>query len=156
MPRGFTEPFARRLDAICNIRVREAEEGDAVEPGVALIAPAGLHMTVARVKAGDAALRHQVALSLNPPDMTHRPSADVLFRSVAENYGKRSMGVIMTGMGSDGAHGLKELRDSGGFTIAQDEATSAIFGMPRAALDLDAADIVVPVTSIADEILKRA
>lgn len=156
MPRGFTEPFARRLDAICNLQVREAEEGDVVQPGVALVAPAGLHLTIKRVKGGVAALRHQVALSLNPPDMMHRPSADVLFRSVAENYGKRSIGVIMTGMGSDGAQGLKALRDSGGFTIAQDEATSAIFGMPRAALELDAADIVLPLTSIADEILKRA
>lgn len=156
MPRGFTEPLARRLDAICNLQVREAEEGDVVQPGVALVAPAGLHMTIKRVKGGGAALRHQVSLSLNPPDMMHRPSADVLFRSVAENYGKRSIGVIMTGMGSDGAQGLKALRDSGGFAIAQDEATSAIFGMPRAALDLDAADIVVPLTSIAEEILKRA
>lgn len=156
MPRGFTEPLARRLDAICNLQVREAEEGDVVQPGVALVAPAGLHMTITRVKGGGAALGHQVSLSLNPPDMMHRPSADVLFRSVAEHYGKRSIGVIMTGMGSDGAQGLKKLRDSGGFTIAQDEATSAIFGMPRAARDLDAADIVVPLTSIAEEILKRA
>jgi len=156
MPRGFTETFAKRLDAICNIRVREAEEGDVVQSGLALVAPAGLHMTVRKTKGEDAVLRHQVTLSLNPPEMIHRPSADVLFRSVAENFGRRSIGVIMTGMGSDGAQGLKELRDSGGFTIAQDEATSAIFGMPRAAIDIDAADIVVPLTSIADEILLRA
>ncbi len=155
MPRGFTDAFAKRLDSICSIQVKEAEEGDAVRPGVALVAPAGLHMTLRKTKQGESA-QYQVRLSIDPMDILHRPSADVLFQSVAEHYGRRSLGVIMTGMGSDGASGLKSIREKGGFTIAQDEATSAIFGMPQAAIKNNAVDIVVPITSVADEIMMRA
>lgn len=156
MPRGFTGAFAKRLDSISGIEVKEAEEGDAVRPGLALIAPAGLHITVMPQNSGGAGRKYQVKLSVDPMDTLHRPSADVLFRSVAEHCGSRCLGVILTGMGSDGAAGLKAVRDRGGFTIAQDEATSAIFGMPLAAIRNDAVDLVVPITSVADEILKRA
>lgn len=156
MPRGFTGAFSKRLDTICSIEVKEAEEGDEVRPGLALVAPAGLQMTIQQTKTSNAGNRYEVRLSVDPMEALHRPSADVLFRSVADMCGRRAIGVIMTGMGSDGAAGLRSIREKGGFTIAQDEATSAIFGMPRAAIENGAADIVSPVTSIADEILRHA
>ncbi len=151
MPPGFTGPLAKRFDMLCDIPVREAREGDAVRPGEVLIAPAGLHMTV-RSMAGHAS----VTLGLEPQDEIHRPSIDVLFASVARSFGRRAVGVILTGMGSDGAVGLKAIKEEGGVAIAQDEATSAIFGMPRAAAEKGAVDKMLPVTSIAEEILKKA
>jgi len=151
MPQGFTGPLAKRLDTLCDIRVKEAEEGDHVEPGVCLVAPAGHHMTLRR---GPDFTRAK--LSLEPSGETHRPSVDVLFSSVARNFGNRSIGVLLTGMGSDGAKGMREIKESGGFTIAQNEATSAIFGMPRVAIANKVVDKVLPITSIAEEILQRA
>ncbi|MDA8079848.1 MAG: chemotaxis response regulator protein-glutamate methylesterase [Nitrospiraceae bacterium] len=151
MPRGFTAPLAKRLDATSSIAVREAEEGDAVEPGTALIAPAGLHMTVRTTGSG-----YKVRLDIEPMDEIHRPSVNVLFRSVGERAGGRSIGVLLTGMGSDGARGMGVIKEQGGFTIAQDEATSAIYGMPRAAAEGGVVDMVLPLTSIAGEVLKRA
>jgi two-component system chemotaxis response regulator CheB len=151
MPPGFTAPLARRFDMLCDVPVREAVDGDTVRPGEVLIAPAGLHMTV-RKTAGHTS----VTLGLEPQDEIHRPSIDVLFASVALSFGRRAVGVILTGMGSDGAAGLKAIKEEGGFAIAQDEATSAIFGMPRAAAEKGGVDKMLPVTSIAEEILKRA
>jgi two-component system chemotaxis response regulator CheB len=156
MPHGFTEPLARRLDTLCAVRVKEAEEGDPITPGTAFIAPAGLHMTVREVTRHDEQARHRIRLGLEPITAIHRPSADVLFSSVAKTYGSRAIGVILTGMGADGAAGLKEMKEQGGVTLAQDEATSAIFGMPRVAIENGAADMVLPITSMAEEILKRA
>lgn len=158
MPKGFTAALAERLDHSCAIRVKEAAEGDIIEPGLALIAPSGLHMKV--VPPFDSTLgkggQRRVKLDLEPLSLIHRPSADVLFRSVAEAYGSRSMGVILTGMGSDGAKGMKKIREKGGITLAQDEASSVIFGMPRVAIESDAVDKVVPLADMAEEILRTA
>lgn len=152
MPHGFTGPLARRLNTICDIDIKEAEEGDLIDaPGMALLAPAGLHMKVNGAN-GNARIR----LDLEPVHETHRPSVDVLFASVAKAFGARSLGVILTGMGSDGTKGMKAIKQGGGFTIAQDEATSAIFGMPRVAIESGAVDKVVPITSMADEIIRLA
>lgn len=164
MPRGFTGPLAKRLDAICDIHVKEAEEFQMVSPGTALIAPGGLHMKTQKVLtsgassglAGASVVQGKIRLDLEPPDVMHRPSVDVLFQSVAECYGSRSIGVILTGMGSDGAKGMTAIREKGGVTLAQDEATSAIFGMPRVAIMNNAVDKVLPVTSMAEEIMRRA
>lgn len=151
MPPGFTGALASRLDTLCDIEVRESEDGEEITKGKVLIARAGSHMTVK--KTSETAF---VRLSADPQGEMHRPSVDVLFSSVAENYGKRSIGVILTGMGSDGAKGLGEIKEKGGFTIAQDEATSAIFGMPRVAIEKNVVDKVLPVTAIAEEILRKA
>lgn len=174
MPRGFTATLAERLDNMCAINVKEAEDNDRIEPGLALVAPSGLHMKVTSdegrrtkdeitsiVPAKRSSIVHRdsafrIKLDAEPLNTIHRPSADVLFRSVAETYGSRSMGVILTGMGSDGAKGMKSIRDNGGITLAQDEATSVIFGMPRVAIESGAVDKVVPLTDMAEEILKRA
>jgi len=155
MPHGFTGPLAKRLDSLCEIRVKEAEEGDVVRPGVSLIAPAGIHMTVKKVQSREFGLQRRVMLGLEPLHELHKPSVDVLLSSVARAYGDRSIGVILTGMGSDGAKGLGKIKEEGGFTIAQDEATSAIFGMPRVAIESNAVEKVLPITSIAEEILRR-
>jgi len=151
MPRGFTAHLAQRLDAVSGIAVREAEDGEVLSPGTALIAPAGLQMTVRRLAVGGV-----VNLGSGPSGQIHCPSANVLFRSVGEEYKARCIGVLLTGMGSDGADGLRAIRDSGGFTIAQDEATSAIYGMPRAALERGAVEKVLPVGEVAEELLRRA
>jgi len=155
MPQGFTGPLARRLDSLCEISVKEAEEGDVVRPGVSLVAPAGMHMTVKKVQSMEFGVQRRVMLGFEPLHELHQPSVDVLLDSVARAYGERSIGVILTGMGSDGAKGLGTLKKEGGFTIAQDEATSAIFGMPRVAIESNAVDKVLPITSIAEEILRR-
>lgn len=149
MPKGFTGPLSMRLDGMCEIHVKEAEDGDRIEPGLALVAPSGLHLKV--VRGGE-----RVRLDLEPLTTMHRPSVDVLFRSVAEGFGSRSMGVLLTGMGSDGAKGMKAIKEKGGVTLAQDEATSVIFGMPRVAIDSGVVDSVAPITRMAEEILRRA
>lgn len=156
MPKGFTAALAERLDRMCSIRVKEAEDGDRIEPGLALIAPSGLHMKVKKAGSQRPEVRSHVKLDVEPVNLIHRPSVDVLFHSVAESYGSRSMGVILTGMGSDGAKGLKAIKERGGVALVQDEATSVIFGMPKVAIQEDAADKVVPITGMAEEILKRA
>lgn len=158
MPPGFTGPLAERLDSICDIRVKEAEEGERIEPGVAFVAPSGLHMKIKKGHVSDDSSRRcrVIKLDAEPASEVHRPSVDVLFRSVAKNYGSRSIGVILTGMGSDGAKGMGEIKEEGGFTIAQNEATSAIFGMPRVAIANKVVEKVLPITSIAEEILLRA
>jgi two-component system chemotaxis response regulator CheB len=148
MPKGFTRSLAERLNNMCSVRVKEAESGDRVEPGSALIAPSGLHMKVGKAKGA-------VSLDVKPLNSVHRPSVDVLFQSVARTHGSRAIGVILTGMGSDGAIGMKDIRERGGTTLAQDEATSVIFGMPKVAIENGVVDKVVPLTDMAEEILRR-
>jgi two-component system chemotaxis response regulator CheB len=148
MPEKFTEAFANRLDALCQIEVREARTGDRVMPGRALIAPGGKHMLLKRSGA-----QYHVEVMEGPLVNRHRPSVDVLFRSVAHCAGKNALGIIMTGMGDDGARGLKEMREAGAKTIAQDEATCVVYGMPREAVKLGAVESVMPLDEIAGAIL---
>ncbi|MCK0509621.1 protein-glutamate methylesterase/protein-glutamine glutaminase [Aromatoleum buckelii] len=143
MPERFTAMFAERLDGLCAIRVREARHGDRVAPGLALIAPGGRHMMLRRSGA-----QYHVDVVDGPLVNRHKPAVDVLFRSVAKCAGKNAAGVIMTGMGDDGARGLLEMRESGAATIAQDETTSVVFGMPGEAIRLGAAERVLPLGQI--------
>jgi len=144
MPQLFTGPFAERLDRLSPMRVREARDGDSLVCGQALVAPGGKHMLVRRTGLG---LR--VLVKDGPPVSGHRPSVDVLFRSVATALGRNAVGVLLTGMGADGARGLLEMREAGAFTVAQDEASSVVFGMPKAAAELGAAMRVLDLDAIA-------
>jgi len=130
MPDGFTELFARRLDETCPMRVKEAQSGDLLLAGRVLICPGNRHMKVKRLPLGNVAI-----LTEDEPVNGHRPSVDVLFRSVAEEFGPQSIGVLMTGMGEDGAAGLGAIRAAGGLTIAQNQETCVVYGMPRAAIE---------------------
>jgi two-component system chemotaxis response regulator CheB len=147
MPEKFTSAFAARLDSICRIEVREARDGDRILPGRAYIAPGGRHMSVERSGA-----QYHVAVRDGPLVNRHRPSVDVLFRSVARHAGRNALGILMTGMGGDGARGLLEMHAAGARTVAQDEASSVVFGMPREAIRLGAAGKVLPLQSMASEI----
>ncbi|MGF1643801.1 MAG: chemotaxis response regulator protein-glutamate methylesterase [Thiotrichales bacterium] len=147
MPEKFTAAFAQRLDTLCQIEVKEAVNGDRVLPGRALIAPGGRHMLLRRSGA-----QYQVEVLAGPPVNRHCPSVDVLFRSVAQTAGKNALGVIMTGMGDDGARGLKEMLDAGARTLAQDEKTCVVFGMPKEAIKLGAAREVLSLDGIAEAI----
>jgi len=144
MPAGFTDMFARRLDGLASIRVREAQHGDRVEPGLALIAPGGRHLQLARDGRG-----YFVGVVDGPLINRHKPSVDVLFRSVARMAGSNALGIIMTGMGDDGALGLKEMRDAGASTIAEAEETCVVFGMPKEAIQRGAVENVLPLHDIA-------
>jgi two-component system chemotaxis response regulator CheB len=148
MPEKFTEAFANRLDGLCQIEVREAKNGDRVMPGRALIAPGGRHMLLRRSGA-----QYHVEIMDGPLVSRHRPSVDVLFRSVAQCAGKNALGIIMTGMGDDGARGLKEMHDAGAKTIAQDEESCVVYGMPKEAVKLDAVDRIMPLDDIAGAML---
>jgi two-component system, chemotaxis family, protein-glutamate methylesterase/glutaminase len=130
MPDGFTDMFARRLDELCALRVKEAQSGDMLQPGRVLICPGSRHMRVKRLPMGDIAV-----LTDEPRVNGHRPSVDVLFRSVAEEFKSQAVAVIMTGMGDDGAEGLGAIKKEGGMTIAQSEDSCVVFGMPKAAID---------------------
>jgi two-component system chemotaxis response regulator CheB len=152
MPERFTAAFARRLHESCAIEVREAEDGDVLQQGTALIAPGDQHVILARTGAS----RITVMLSDRPAVNRHRPSADVLFESGVSAVGAAAVGVLLTGMGRDGAAGLLALRDVGAFTIAQDEATSIVFGMPKAAIEIGAAMRVCPLGEIAAVALNAA
>jgi len=151
MPERFTAAFAARLDGLCEISVQEAKHGQRVLPGLALIAPGGKQMQLARSGA-----QYVVEVKEGPPVNRHRPSVDVLFRSVAKFAGKNAMGVIMTGMGDDGARGLKEMHDAGAYTLAQDEATCVVYGMPKEAVKLGAVDRSLPLQALAAAILSGA
>ena len=151
MPEKFTEAFANRLNSICQIEVREAKSGDRVVPGLALIAPGGKHMLLKRSGA-----QYHVDVVDGPLVNRHRPSVDVLFRSAAKCAGANALGVIMTGMGDDGARGLREMREAGAQTIAQDEATCVVYGMPKEAVKLDAVDRIMPLGDIPHAILAVA
>jgi len=148
MPEKFTAAFAKRLNTLCEVEVKEASHGDPVLRGHVLIAPGDKHMLLERQGA-----RYQVAIKEGPPVSRHRPSVDVLFRSAARAAGRNAMGVIMTGMGDDGARGLLELKEAGAVTVAQDEATSIVFGMPREAIARGAAQKVLALEHIAREIM---
>ena len=148
MPAGFTRSFADRLDRACRIRVKEARDGDRVLQGHALLAPGGLHMAVTRIGAN-----YTVRVSPGQPVNRHCPSVDVLFQSAARHVGSNAVGVILTGMGNDGAKGLLAMRRAGGRTMAQDEATCVVFGMPREAIALGGAEQVLPLERIADRFL---
>lgn len=149
MPRLFTKPFAERMDQICQIQVREAQEADVVTPGVALIAPGGFHMRVVRRRATEV----QIALNANTEGYMHVPSVDVMMKSVAEVYGGRGVGVILTGMGHDGLEGMRAIKEAHGRTLAQDEASCGVYGMPRAVVEGGLADKVVPLSQIAGELV---
>jgi two-component system chemotaxis response regulator CheB len=150
MPEGFTAAFAKRLDATARVEVKEAEYGDAVVPGRVLIAPGNKHLLLRR-----SGTRHYVNIVGGPLVSRHRPSVDVLFRSVAQEAGANALGVILTGMGDDGAAGLAEMRLAGAHTIAQDEATSVIFGMPKEAIARGAVQDVLSLTQIPSAILRH-
>jgi two-component system chemotaxis response regulator CheB len=139
MPEGFTDMFARRLDELCAVRVKEAQSGDALEAGRVLICPGTRHITVRRLPLGDVVLLNEDA-----PVNGHRPSVDVLFRSVAEEYGRSAAAILMTGMGDDGAEGLGAVKKAGGMTIAQSEQSCVVFGMPKAAIERGYATRVIP------------
>ena len=151
MPELYTGAFARRLDQLCRIEVKEAEQGDRFAAGRALIAPGNHHLAVRRSGA-----HYFVEVVEGPPVNRHRPSVDVLFRSAAQAAGPNAVGVLLTGMGDDGARGLLEMRAAGAHTIAQDEATSVVFGMPKEAIALGAACEVQALPRIAAAVLKRS
>ena len=134
MPAGFTEMYAKRLDNQCKCRVKEAENGDMVEQGLVLLAPGG-DRQMSLVKVGE---NYQVSLKKAPKVNGHCPSVDVLFDSVAKNVGRKAIGIILTGMGGDGAKGLKAMREAGAKTIGQDEASCVVYGMPKVAYDIGA------------------
>ncbi|MCO6179140.1 MULTISPECIES: chemotaxis response regulator protein-glutamate methylesterase [Ciceribacter] len=148
MPEKFTAAFARRLDSLCAISVKEAAHGDAVVAGQALIAPGNRHMLLERV-----GKHYRVTIKDGPHVSRHRPSVDVLFRSAAQSAGANATGVLLTGMGDDGAHGLLEMRTAGALTIAQDEASCVVFGMPKEAIALGGVQRVLPLDRIADDII---
>ena len=148
MPEKFTAMFAERLNGLCEIEVREAQQGDRVLPGRALIAPGGRHMTVKRSGA-----QYLVDVVDGPLVNRHKPSVDVLFRSVAKYVGANALGIIMTGMGDDGARGLKEMHDAGAQTVAQDEQSCVVFGMPMEAIKLGAVDRVLPLDQLPSEMM---
>jgi two-component system chemotaxis response regulator CheB len=149
MPQHFTAAFARRLDGICRVSVKEAESGDTVLPGSALIAPGNRHLLLKRSGA-----RYYVEIKDGPLVCRHRPSVDVLFRAAARYAGKNAVGVLMTGMGDDGARGLLELKLAGALTIAQDESTCVVFGMPREAIRMGAVDMELSLEKIAPAVLR--
>ena len=151
MPVGFTASFARRLNQLCSISVQEAKDGEVVRPAVAYIAPAGLHMRV-RQQASDA----KIVISLSPDPLTalHVPSIDLLMKSVAEIYRDHALGVILTGMGSDGAEGMGAIYRNGGFTVGQDEATCAVYSMPRECADLGVLCRILPLVDIPAQIIE--
>lgn len=149
MPEKFTAMFAERLNSLSDIEVREAADGDRVIPGRALIAPGGRHMMVKRSGG-----QYRVEVVDGPLVNRHKPSVDVLFRSVAKSVGANALGIIMTGMGDDGARGLKEMHDAGARTIAQDEASCVVFGMPKEAIKLGGADQVMPLSRIPEAMME--
>lgn len=146
MPKGVTKLFADGLNQECKFRVKEAEEGDILQEGLALIAPGGFHMVITK--------EDKVKLTSNPPVNYVRPAADVTMFSLADVYGAKNVGVVLTGMGSDGAKGIVAIKEKGGATIAQDEKTCVVYGMPKVAFDTGRVDVVVPLENVAKEIIK--
>ena len=151
MPEGFTELFARRLDECCSVDVKEAQSGDALLAGRVLVCPGNRHMKVRRSPGGDV-----VVLCDEERVNGHRPSVDVLFRSVAQEFRRDSIGVIMTGMGEDGAEGLGAIKQVGGLTIAQNEESCVVYGMPRAAIERGYAARVVPLDALANTLMAQS
>jgi len=151
MPAGFTTSYARRLDGLCALRVKEAEDNDRVLPGHVLLAPGGLQMAVARSGA-----EYRVQVAPGPPVSRHCPSVDVLFDSCAREAGRNTVAAILTGMGDDGARGLRALRDAGAHTIAQDEATCVVYGMPKEAVARGGVECILPLGQIGERLLSFA
>jgi two-component system, chemotaxis family, protein-glutamate methylesterase/glutaminase len=151
MPSGFTRPFAERLDTLCSISVREATQSQRPEPGVAYIAPAGTHMRVVKSLADE---EPRIVLDYRRGKALHMPSIDELMKSVAELYGNRAIGVIMTGMGSDGAAGIAAIFHQGGLTIGQNEATCTVYGIPRACAEMGVLTRIAPLFYIPTVIVR--
>jgi two-component system chemotaxis response regulator CheB len=151
MPPGFTTSYAARLNSLCAINVKEAEDGDHALPGHALLAPGNFHMTLVRSGA-----TYSVKINSAPPVNRHRPSVDVLFDSVAQCAGRNAVAAILTGMGDDGARGMRRMRDAGARTVAQDEETCVVYGMPKEAVARGGAEFVLPLQSIAGKLLDLA
>lgn len=148
MPQAFTGPFAKRLDAVCRIKVKEAETGDRVQPGVAFIAPGGQHLSIdQKVSRVDLLVSHE------PKEALYKPSANVLITSVADGVGKRGVGVILTGMGNDGLEGIRQLKGKNGYILAQDDASCVVYGMPKAIVDAGLADEVLDIEDMAQGIM---
>jgi two-component system chemotaxis response regulator CheB len=150
IPRAFSSQFAARMDACSQMSVKEAQHGDLIQQGHAYIAPGDQHLMVVRDGA-----RYRCQLSDEAPVNHHRPSVDVMFHSIAEQVGRNAIGVILTGMGADGSRGLKQMRDRGAHTIAQDERSSVVWGMPGASVAIDAVQVVLPIDEIADALLRH-
>jgi two-component system chemotaxis response regulator CheB len=150
MPAGFTRSFAARMNNLSRISVTEARDGERVLPGHAYIAPGDHHMRLAR-----SGSNYVIALDTSEPVNRHRPSVDVLFRSIAQFAGANAIGVMLTGMGRDGADAMKAMKDAGSFNIAQDEASCVVFGMPREAIAVGAVDEILPVTRIAERLVRE-
>ncbi|MGI9217767.1 MAG: CheB methylesterase domain-containing protein [Hydrogenophaga sp.] len=144
MPEKFTAMYAQRLDGLCAMNVREARDGDRLERGLVLIAPGGRHMQLRK-----AAGQYFAVVADGPPVNRHKPSVDVLFRSAADCAGRDTLAIILTGMGDDGARGMKALHDQGARTVAQDEASCVVYGMPKEAVALGAVDDVLPLNHVA-------
>lgn len=149
MPEAFTAAFAKRLDSLCQVTVKEAEQNDRVIPGLVLIAPGGKHMLLRRSGA-----QYRVEIKDGPLVSRHRPSVDVLFRSTAQAAGQNALGIIMTGMGDDGARGMKELHDTGALTVAQDENSCVVYGMPKEAVKHGGTDGELPLSAIPNLIIQ--
>lgn len=149
MPPGFTKSLSERLNALCSLSVKEAEQNDIIRPGLVLIAPGDYHITLERETG-----RTVVKLNQNPPIGGHRPAVDPMMESVAAIYGKNTLGVILTGMGHDGAKGIQIIKQYNGYTIAEDQSTAVVFGMPKSAIELNAVDKIVPLPQVASEIVR--
>jgi two-component system chemotaxis response regulator CheB len=150
MPVGYTELYARKLDELSNVRVKEAEEGELIEPGTAYLAPAGRHLSFRR--AGAAVVAH---LDIRPLDMPHRPAVDVMFQSAAEIFGARVLGVVMTGMGADGRDGAAWIKARGGQIITEAEQSCVVYGMPRSVVEAGLSDASASLENLFDVILER-
>jgi two-component system chemotaxis response regulator CheB len=147
MPEAFTKTFAKRLDGLCRIAVKEAEHGDRILPGHAYVAPGNRHLLLNR-----SGTNYMTELSDGPPVNRHRPSVDVLFRSAANCAGKNAIGIIMTGMGDDGAAGMLEMHQAGACTLAQDEQSCVVFGMPKEAIARGGVDEIVPLEDLSRQL----
>lgn len=148
MPQAFTGPFAKRLDGLCKISVKEAEPGDRLKPGCVYIAPGGKHLMVKQMVS-----RVDLIITPDPADALYKPSANVLITSVAESVGRRALGVILTGMGSDGMEGIRCLKNKGGRVLAQSDATCVVYGMPKAVVDAGLSDEIVDIDDMAQAIM---
>jgi two-component system chemotaxis response regulator CheB len=150
MPKAFTGPFAKRLDGVCKIKVKEAEDGDQLKPGLALVAPGGSHLVL-----NHRVSRLNVRVTSEPRDALYKPSANVLIASVANSIGRRGLGVILTGMGNDGMEGVTTLKQKGGRALAQSDATCVVYGMPKAIVDAGLADEVVDIDDMAEALIEN-
>lgn len=150
MPAGFTAPFAKRLNSLCAVSVCEASHGEVIQPGAVYLAPTGFQMTVDRTSNS----RMVISLSIKPENQLHIPSVDIMMQSVASAFHSQAMGIILTGMGADGAEGMKAIHREGGLTLGQDEASCAVYGMPRVCAEMGILDRVVPLSQISHEILQ--